>query len=128
MTEIFEKYNANPQKKSVGDCTVRAISAALGQSWEKTYTGICLQGFVMCDMPSANHVWGAYLKSRGFVRNAISDDMPENYSVRDFCVDNPSGTFVLACSGHVVAVIDGKYYDTWDSGDEIPLYYWKRRR
>ena len=27
-------------------------------------------------------------------------------------------------SGHVVAVIDGNYYDTWDSGDKIPIYYW----
>lgn len=127
MPECYVKYNPNPENKCVGDCTIRAISAALKQDWEKTYIGICLQGFLMADMPSANHVWGAYLRERGFVRNTIPDDLPENYSVRDFCRDMPRGTYILACSGHVVTVIDGKYYDTWDSGDKIPLYYWERR-
>lgn len=79
----------------------------------------------MCDMPSANHVWGAYLKRKGFKRSAIIEG--EDYTVRDFCFDNPRGIFVLACSGHVVAVIDGRYYDTWDSGDVVPLYCWERR-
>lgn len=127
MNDKFIKMNLNPEHKIVGDCTIRAISAALNQDWEKTYIDVCLQGFLMCDMPSANHVWGAYLKSKGFTRTAISADYPEDYSVADFCCDNPRGVFVLACSGHVVTVLDGKYYDTWDSGDEIPLYYWERR-
>lgn len=127
MNDKFIKMNLNPEHKIVGDCTIRAISAALGQDWYKTYVEICLQGFITCDMPSANHVWGAYLKSKGFVRTSISADLPEDYSIADFCRDNPLGVFVLACSGHVVAVLDGKYYDTWDSGDEIPLYYWERR-
>lgn len=26
----------------------------------------------------------------------------------------------------VVAVVDGDYYDAWDSGNEIPLYYWRK--
>lgn len=28
--------------------------------------------------------------------------------------------------GHVVCVQDGFYWDTWDSGQEIPVYYWER--
>ena len=28
--------------------------------------------------------------------------------------------------GHVVAVEDGNYYDIWDSGDEVPTYYWMK--
>lgn len=49
----FEKYNANPKGKQVGDCTIRAISKILEEEWEKSYAEICLQGFIMCDMPSA---------------------------------------------------------------------------
>jgi hypothetical protein len=26
----------------------------------------------------------------------------------------------------VVAVVDGDYYDTWDCGDEVPVYYFER--
>lgn len=47
-------------------------------------------------------------------------------TVKDFCKENPIGTYILAISGHVVAVIDGDYFDTWDSGEEIPIYYWKK--
>jgi len=35
-------------------------------------------------------------------------------------------THILALSGHVVCVMDGDYYDTWDSGGEVPLYYWRK--
>ena len=119
-------YNANPAGRNVGDCTVRAISKALGEDWEKCYSGMAVQGFVLCDMPSANHVWGAYLRSRGFHRHIIPDECPDCYTVRDFCRDHPEGMFILALSGHVVAVQDGDYYDTWDSGNEIPIYYWQR--
>lgn len=44
---MFVYYNPNPEKKNVGDCTIRALSKALGQSWEKTYIGVVLQGYQM---------------------------------------------------------------------------------
>ena len=44
----------------------------------------------------------------------------------DFAAEHPSGTYILALSGHVVCVMDGDYYDTWDSGGEVPLYYWRK--
>lgn len=75
-------------------------------------------------MPSADRVWGAYLRSKGFRRDLIESDCPECYTVRDFCREHEQGRYVMAISGHVVAVIDGQYYDTWDSGDEVPIYYW----
>ncbi len=73
---MFERYNPNPQGRVVGDCTVRAISKALGQSWEQTYIGLCLQGFLMGDMPSSNAVWGAYLRSKGFRRENHTGHLP----------------------------------------------------
>lgn len=124
---MYVSYNANPDGNRVGDCTIRAISKVLGQTWEQTYAGVAVEGMAIYNMPSANVVWNNYLKRKGFKRYIIPDDLPEDYSVRDFCRDNPKGTFLLALSGHVVAVIDGKYFDTWDSGDEIPIYYWHRK-
>ena len=81
----------------------------------------------MCDMPSANRVWGAYLRDKGFRRDLLPDECPDCYTVRDFCEDHPKGKYILAIEGHVVAVLDGKYYDSWDSGNETPIYYWKRK-
>lgn len=122
----YVSYNANPRRNNVGDCTVRAISKALGQDWETTYTGVSLQGYMMCDMPSANAVWGSYLRRKGFTRNVLPNTCPDCYTVREFCQDHSAGVYVLALQSHVIAVIDGDYYDTWDSGDEVPLYYWER--
>lgn len=125
--EYWESYNANPVNKRVGDCTVRAISTALNESWEDTYIALCLQGFMMCDMPSANVVWGAYLKSRGYKRGIIPDTCPDCYTVEDFCRDNPEGRYILALDSHVIAVISGKFYDTWDSAGEHVNFYWYRK-
>lgn len=124
---MWIKYNANPAGRQVGDCTVRAVSKVLDEDWEQSYSGMALQGFMLCDMPSANHVWGAYIRSKGFKKHIIPDTCPDCYSVKDFCKDHPKGKFLLALSGHVVCIIDGNYFDTWDSGNEIPIYYWQRK-
>lgn len=124
---MYIKYNANPASKRVGDCTVRAISKALDQEWEKTFAELAFEGFLMCDMPSANHVWGSYLKRKGFRRKLIPDECSSCYTVEDFCREYPGGIYILALEGHVIAVVDGDYYDSWDSGGEIPIYYWERK-
>ena len=124
---MYVSYNANSEGNKSSDCTVRAIFMALNQPWEATYAGVAVEGMRMLDMPSANAVWGSYLRKKGFVREILPNTCPDCYTVEDFCRDNPTGTYILALSGHVVAVIDGKYYDTWDSGGEIPIYYWYRK-
>ena len=120
----WKMYNPNPARNRVGDCTVRAISKAMGQDWEQTYAGLSAYGYMIKDMPSANIVWGKYLKKNGFCRYLIDDKGQDYYTVRDFCEDHPEGTFILAIDGHVVCVSNGYYYDSWDSGNEEPIYYW----
>ena len=118
--------NENPIGKQVGDCVIRAIATATGGSWHDVYTDLTLQGYLMCDMPSANAVWGAYLKLRGFCRHIIPNTCPDCYSLDAFCKDHPVGVFLVAFGTHVVAVQDGDYYDTWDSGHETPIYYFSK--
>lgn len=126
MGKCYVNRNINPQNARVGDCTVRAIGLALGQDWETTYIGIALCGLMKADMPTSNNVWGAYLRKNGYRRFFVDDIGGERYTVENFCEDHPIGVFVLALESHVVAVIDGKYHDTWDCGDEIPIYYWTK--
>ena len=122
----FIKYNPNPARNKVGDCTVRASTKAMDSTWEQVYAGLTAYGFMCRDMPSANNVWGRYLRQNGFKRYLVDDKDMDLYTVNDFCVDHPNGTYILAIDGHVVCVVDGYYYDSWDSGDEIPIYYWQR--
>lgn len=122
----YRYYNPNPHAKSIGDCTVRAISKVLDQSWDKTYIELCIEGYLMKDLPDSNTVWDSYLRGCGFRRRVIPNTCPDCYTVRDFCREHPYGIFILATGSHVVAVVDGNYYDSWDSGNEIPIYYYGR--
>ena len=120
------EYNPNPRRNRVGDCAIRAIAKATDQDWEMAYTGLYVKGYSMGDLPSANSVWGAYLRDRGFKRAIVPNTCPDCFTVEDFCRENPRGMFVLALDGHVVTVVDGDYFDSWNSGNEPVLYYWYR--
>lgn len=122
----WQYYNPNPKANLVGDCVVRAISLALNQDWDTSYLGVTTQGYELKDMPSSNAIWSAYLKHNGFKRYIIPDTCPDCYTIKDFCIDNPEGLYLLATGTHVVTVVNGDYYDTWDSGNEIPIYYFKK--
>jgi len=122
----FIYYNPNPKGQRVGDCTVRAIAKATQSEWERVYAGLTAYGYMLSDMPSANHVWGAYLRKCGFKKYLVDDGGDDVYTVEDFCRDNPEGLFVLGLDGHVVCVENGDYYDSWDSGRGIPIYYWTK--
>ena len=124
---MWVKYNPNPTGRSVGDCAVRAIAKALDTDWEQAYAMIVINGFAMGDMPSGDSVWGSVLREHGFYRSAIPNTCPNCYTIEDLCRDNPKGVFVLGTGNHVVTVVDGDYFDIWDSGREIPVYAWYRK-
>lgn len=123
---MYRYYNTNPMGRNVGDCVVRAVSKATGQGWGETYLALCVQGYMDGDLPSANAVWGAYLRTLGYRRQIIPDTCPDCYTVAEFAAEHPCGTYILALSGHVVCVQDGTIYDSWDSSNEIVLYFWER--
>jgi len=123
----YRYYNPNKRSRNDrGDCVIRAISKITGQSWSETYWELCLQGYLMGDFGNENSVWDSYLKGLGFKRRVIPNQCPDCYTVRDFCYDHWDGSYIIATGSHVVAVINGDYFDSWDSGNEIPIYYYSR--
>jgi hypothetical protein len=122
---MWIEYNPNPLGLRVGDCVIRAISKVLDASWERVYVELCVQGFMMGDLPSSNAVWSAYLRHKGFKRHTI-EDCPDCYSIEDFCKDHPKGAYVIGTGTHAVAIIDGCYYDAWQSGREPVVYYFEK--
>lgn len=123
---MYVHANPNPNGAYVEDCVIRAIAIATNRSWDDIAINLFLQAYVMKNMPSVNKVWANYLRSIGFVQYVIPNTCPDCYTIRDFCMDHPDGVFILATGSHVVAVIDGDYYDAWDSGDELPISVWRR--
>lgn len=124
VANMWVEYNPSPTGAKVGDCAVRAVAKALGVDWETSYILIAYNGFLMGDVMSSNNVWGSVLREHGFKRHTISNTCPDCYTVKDFCEDHPVGTYVLCTGTHAVCVEDGSYFDSWDSGEEVPSFYW----
>lgn len=123
---MYIHANPNPRGIYVGDCVVRAIAIATSTTWDHTYIMLFLEGFIIKNFGDANEVWGSYLKRIGFKQILLPDNCPNCYTIREFCHDYPYGIYILATGSHLVAVIDGDYYDAWDSGDEVPTSVWRR--
>lgn len=124
---MWKRWNPNPQGLLTGDCTVRAICAATGKGWHEIHDQLCALSGRMADMPSADRVWWELLRRYGFTKQRLISTCPDCYTVRDFARDHPVGTFVLGPHEHAVCVINGDWWDSWDSGSTVPTYYFRRR-
>lgn len=122
---MWRYYNSNPIGYKVEDCTVRALSKALNISWDEAHKTLSDASRLMGTMMHDNSVMDAIMRRNGFIRKSIPNYCPECYSVREFCEDHPRGLYVLGTGSHVVTVEDGDWWDSWDSGDEVPIYYWE---
>ena len=124
MAFIF--YNPNPEGKMVDDCQIRALARILYTTWNAAYSILVMQGFYDKDMPHGNSVMQSVITKYGYEKGIAPNNCPDCYTLRDFCHDNPEGRFLVVSDGHITAVVDGDYYDAWDSGDVVPLFYWKK--
>lgn len=119
-------YNPNPYRKDVIDCTVRAIARLFDTDWDTAYLRLTIQGYSNKSPFIDDKVWGQYLRDNGFKVRPLPDTCPNCYTVRDFANDHQYGRYLLKTYDHVIAVVDGDYYDTVDTGDDVPIYYYER--
>lgn len=120
---MFKYFNPNPKRRKTDDCVIRAICKLINKDWYYVYVQLCVQGFIECDWGNYNRVWAIYLRNIGYKRRSIPDTCPDCYTVNDFCKDYPYGKYLLATGTHTVTVVDGDYYDTFDSGEYTPIFY-----
>ena len=126
--KLYVYENLNPQGKNVGDCAIRAVAKATGQTWIQAYIALYVHGLQLADLANSDAVWTSYLRNKGFTRGVIPDTCPDCYTVADFAEDHPVGTFVLGTGSHAVAVIDGTIYDAWDSSNAVPIFFMQKGR
>jgi hypothetical protein len=123
---MWHYYNPNPMLKNTGDCTVRAVCAVTGLSWRAAHDALCALSGEMCDMPDTTDVWWTFLRGIGYERIAIPNRCPDCYTVLQFAAEHPLGKYIIGPYRHAVAVIDGDWWDSWDSGDTVPYYYFEQ--
>ena len=120
---MYISCNATPAGNPTRDCVIRAISIITGMSWRDVYHDLYEYGMWLHEMMDTNALWHRYLYDLGFDIFVIPRP---TMTVKEFCRWKPYGKYILGTGTHVIPVIDGDYYDTWDSGNEIPVFYWRK--
>ena len=132
-TDTFHYYNANPHNKLAGDCVIRAVCTVLEQTWEQTLKEMCDIGIKYGYVPSDDKVIARYMESKGWYKLKQPRKLDNTkYTGKEFCnhiddlIPYYSGERVLANIGghHIVAIVDGKVNDIWDSTDGCIGNFW----
>lgn len=125
---MFQAFNLNPSMKNIHDCVIRAIAFITKETWADIYLRLCMIGFDLRLMPDSDRTWQTYLISNGFIKYAAPNDCPDCITIRDYVNAHDQGDYILVAEGHMVAVSDGVYYDTFDTGDYIVNTIWMKGR
>lgn len=124
----YVNFQPNPKKNNTTDCTFRAYAKAEGITWEEGYDIASRYGRDMKLMPNDHKVVDKIIRDE-FGYNFTKLEKGSKKTVNEFAIEHPNGTYILWMHAHVVTVVDGNYYDSWDSGDrKIKGYYIKVKR
>lgn len=140
-TSTFHFYNANPHNRLTTDCVIRALSTALEIPYNDVVMELaelqCQTGFD----PSEKKTYDKFLQKHGWIKMPQPKKPNGNkYTGAEFCSRARSHLLKLTLDGsrqervianigghHIVAIIDYKVWDTWDSTDGCIGNYWVRR-
>lgn len=85
-TKYFQYEQLNPKGKKAGDCVIRAISSALGQSWDNTFTELVKVAYHNKEMPNSEHTYTKYLSDVGYKKcKTVYREGRSRYTVSEFC-------------------------------------------
>lgn len=122
-----------PNKKDVkdryGDCVVRALTKVMNKTWLEVFNELIPYAIEIQCMPNSKTCYEKYLKDNGFEYRGISNKKgSKRPTVESFTKEHKAGTFFLNVANHVVSVVDGIYYDTWDSGQCCLYGYYEKEK
>lgn len=128
---VYFQPNKKDLKDKVGDCQVRAFCKTLNLTWVEAFD-ITIP---ICRELQTYTIFGADLKKTKEAMNALGFDYTgisnkrgsKRPTIEEFAKAHPHGTYILSVANHVVACVDGKYYDTWDSGYKCLYGYYTKR-
>lgn len=128
-TKTFHFYNANPHKRLTGDCTIRAVCTGLDIPYND-----CLDELVAMSKKKGYSVTskenvGKLLEEKGiYMQKQPRKHDNTKYTGAEFCkkiAEKGKRYIAHIGGGHMVAIVDKKVYDTWDSTDGCIGNYWE---
>ena len=126
---VYYQPNKMDVKDKYGDCTIRAISKVFNCEWIDAFK----KTLPLCEKYQLlpNYIFFAGHEKEvaeilGLTKGTITVKKGcKRPTVEQFAKEHPSGSYIVKVAHHVVAVVDGKYYDTWDSGRKSLYGYFK---
>lgn len=136
VSEDYVDYNANPQGRNEDDCTIRALSLVYNLSYANVKSDLISLGNKNKSKFNTFSTINDFMEKHRFKKYLNNEDGSINVStVENFAKKYHHGNYVVRCSDrskqdmshsfHLVAVIDGKIYDTWDSADYFVIDAWE---
>lgn len=130
-TSTFKYYNANPKNRKTTDCVNRAVCTALNESYATVLREMCEVQIKTGYDNACNQGISKYMEEKGWVKKLQPRKADgTKYTGEEFCKilkkrpialgihpDFYSTERILANIGghHIVAIVDGKVNDIWDS-------------
>lgn len=125
----FKYYQPNDKdvENHIGDCVIRSICKALNKEWLEVFDELVEIAREIQAMPNSEHTYHKYLENHGFSWIGLKIEKGKKRpKVKTFYKVAPKGTYLVKVAGHIVTVVDGYYYDTWDSGERSVYGYWTK--
>jgi hypothetical protein len=113
-------------KKRRGDCVVRAITIALGKSYEEVFNDLCDLAKETGFFPNSEETFTLYLKKNGWIKNKPQRVGKYLKTLENF--NSNDTTAIVNVRNHLVCVSDGKIYDTWDSKYRCANSYYTKKQ
>lgn len=125
-TATFRLYNANPHGRIVGDCVARSLCTALGRPWEDVIKDLTEYGTARGLMANDKACYTSWLELNGWTKHKQPRKKNgKKYTGAEFCRKfKPTCAIAHIGGNHIVAIIDGKVHDTWDSTSGCIGNYW----
>lgn len=127
---VYYQPNKKDLRDKYGDCTIRALSKALDCTWLEAFDlmiPICRKAQVPNIFFAEAKVRNPLVESLGFKYTGISNRKgTKRPTVDEFAKDHPHGIYICNVANHEVTIVDGRYYDTWDSGECSMYGYFER--
>jgi hypothetical protein len=116
-----------PNDHVCGDCSIRAVSGALGITWHTALDKLVEKAHLLSEAPTSTECVGALLEENGFKWHPVDvSNGGKRPRVSDFS-KGKKGTYVLRVSSHLVCSVNGHYKDIWDCGEKCMYGYWEKK-
>jgi hypothetical protein len=127
---LYKYYQPNKLDKNneYGDCVIRSLSKVWNCSWIEAFNETVhyqrkfqcpISGFIL-------KLYKAMLMDYGFVYHGVSNAKgSKRPTVKSFASKHKRGKYLLSCAGHMVACVNGNYWDTFDSGYKCLYGYYE---